>query len=151
MVLNGLLNGPYHLQLAAGWTGLLVRINAVMAVVFLPTTWLLTVRYGMTGAAVSWVLINLAYVVTVARLMHKRLLTQEMGAWYTRDLLMPLAAAVSAGLLLKLTVPAPTSSWSTVALLVVGLMGIYGFASIAANSVRAELGANLRLLMGRSA
>ena len=34
MVLNGIMNGPYYLQMAAGWTGLLVKVNLVMVLLF---------------------------------------------------------------------------------------------------------------------
>jgi len=149
MVLNGIMNGPYYLQLAAGWTGLLVRVNVVMVLVFVPAIFVLTERYGMTGAAVAWTLLNLVYVVLVARLMHRRLLTNEMWHWYGRDLLMPLSAAGAAAAAVKLLVPVQGGGVATFMVLMFALVCILLTSSLAASAVRGALSAQLRLVVGR--
>ena len=124
MVLNGIMNGPYYLQMATGWTDLLVKVNAVMVLVFVPLIYILTVEYSMIGAAVAWAVLNIAYVLVVARLMHRRLLQGEMWTWYMRDLLAPLSAGAVAALALKSFLPAQSGEVPTLVTLGVALAGI---------------------------
>jgi O-antigen/teichoic acid export membrane protein len=145
MVLNGIMNGPYNLQMAAGWTGLLVRVNAALVVVFIPTTYLLTRQFGMRGAATSWVLLNALYVAIVARLMHQRLLKDEMRAWYTHDLLMPLGASAAAALALRPFAPMQAGTIATIAFLAVAMVIILAVGSLSASVVRRDVTVQLRL------
>jgi O-antigen/teichoic acid export membrane protein len=147
MVLNAIMNGPYYLQLAVGWTGLLVRVNSAMVVLFVPITWALTVQFGMFGAASAWLLINGVYVVVVARLMHRRVLAGEMKEWYIRDLLLPIGLATVTGAALKSTLPASGTGWGTAAMLTLAMLGILAAASLAAGWVRSEVGLNVRSLV----
>jgi O-antigen/teichoic acid export membrane protein len=151
MMLNGVMNGPYHLQMAAGWTALLAKVNAVMVVVFLPAIYLLTKRFGVTGAALSWVLLNLTYVVVVARLMHRRLLRGEMAAWYVNDLLTPFAAAVATAFVLRMVIPFDVGLLGAVCLLGACLICILTAASLASSIVRGELRARVNVLIRRYA
>lgn len=150
MVLNGIMNGPYYLQMAAGWTGLLVRVNAVMVGIFLPTIYFLTRQYGMTGAATAWVLLNFVYVVTVARLMHQRLLRSEMRDWYLKDLIMPLSAGIAAGVALKSLLPSHLAVAPSIVVLAFSLFCILIASASAASLVRRELTGYLRPIVARA-
>src|SRR6266516_1132625 len=150
MVLNGIMNRPYYLQMAAGWTGLLVRGNLVLVLVFTPAIYVLTKQYEMTGAAVAWGLLNFVYVVIVVRLMHQRLLMHELRDWYTKDLLLPLCAAGAAAFAVKLLAPAPQGRLPTFVLLTLALAGTVLTAALAAGVVRGALGAHLKMVLGRS-
>lgn len=150
MVLNGIMNGPYYLQMAAGWTGLLVRVNTVMVCVFLPTIYFLTRRYGMTGAAGAWVLLNFVYVVTVARLMHQRLLLAEMRNWYLKDLVMPLSAGIAAGVLLKSVLPSHPAIAPSIVVLAFSLFCILVASASAASLVRQEVNGYLRPIVAQT-
>ena len=150
MVLNGTMNTPYSMQLAAGWTNLLVKTNAVMVVLFVPTIYLLTQRFNMTGAAVAWVLINVAYVLVVVQLMHRRLLTGELRAWYTKDLLMPLSAGGVTALVLRAVTPAQADPVPMVLFLGLALASILAASALAAAYVRSALTSQVRLILGRA-
>jgi O-antigen/teichoic acid export membrane protein len=139
MVLNGVMNTPFYLQMAAGWTDLLVKMNAVMVVVFVPMIYVLTQRFGVTGAAASWVLLNLAYVVVVVQVMHRRLLTNELKDWYTRDILLPLLAGAVAAFVLRQLFPIQAGTFPMIVFLGLSLTGILIASSLAANDVRTEL------------
>lgn len=98
--LNGLMNIPYALQLANGWTRLAIGMNAASLSVGIPYCLWAVSRYGTTGAASMWLLVNAFLVLTGIPLMHKRLLRGEMTRWYTQDIFPPMIAAglvVSAG------------------------------------------------------
>lgn len=98
--LNGVLNMPYALQLAAGWTGLSVWINAISVVLLAPATWWAATRYGAVGGAAAWGLLNVGYLVITPQLLHRKLLGAEKWRWYGQDVLMPGAVSVSVALAL---------------------------------------------------
>jgi O-antigen/teichoic acid export membrane protein len=137
MLLNGLMNGPYYLQMAAGWTDLLVRTNVVMVVIFVPVVIASVLMFGLIGAATAWVLINIAYLAFVTRVMHRRLLRGEMLTWYGRDILEPVAGAAVAGVLLRLLMPIQTGLLA--GYLTLALIGILAFSGLAAGRVRQDL------------
>jgi O-antigen/teichoic acid export membrane protein len=119
--LNGLMNLPYALQLAYGWTRLAFYQNLVAVMIVVPSTWWLGHRFGGIGAATVWVMLNLGYATIGIPLMHRRILRREMAKWYWRDILMPTVAAVTtAGILRMLLPPIPTNLYGIVALAAVG-------------------------------
>jgi O-antigen/teichoic acid export membrane protein len=150
MILNGIMHTPYYLQLAAGWTGLLVRTNVAMVLVFVPMTFALTQSFGPTGAAFSWVAINLTYVLVAARLMHRRLLVGELRHWYVRDLAMPLSASGAVALALHQLMPSYSDSVQLCIYLGLAFLATLLAASLAAGSVRDTLAGHIRLAVGRT-
>jgi hypothetical protein len=97
--LNGLMNLPYALQLAHGWTKLTFYTNIAAVALLAPALILIARRYGAVGAASVWVILNSCYVLITLQLMHRRLLPGEKRRWYVRDVSLPLAASlVVAGL-----------------------------------------------------
>jgi O-antigen/teichoic acid export membrane protein len=102
--LNGLMNVPYALQLAYGWTKLAFYINLVAIAILIPLMFLLTTYYGAIGAAVVWVILNSGYVLIGIQIMHTKLLKKEMFKWYYQDIIQPLIGVVSVGFLAQLIV-----------------------------------------------
>lgn len=100
-VMNGLMNGPYYLMMAAGWTSMMLKVNIVTVVWFVPALLWLVHRYGAMGAAASWLAVNAVYLVVTISLMHRRLLPAEKWRWYLEDLAMPLASSAACGLLVR--------------------------------------------------
>jgi O-antigen/teichoic acid export membrane protein len=97
---NGLMNIPYALQLAAGWTRLSVAINAAALVCMAPATWWAASRFGGVGGAAAWAALNIAYVVLTPQWLHRRLLPAHKWRWYLQDVCAPAAASLGAALLL---------------------------------------------------
>lgn len=93
--LNGVMNIPYALQLAAGWTSLSVWINIASVILLAPATWWAATNYGAAGGAAAWAALNLVVFVLTPQLLHRRLLPDEKWRWYGQDVVLP--AAVSAG------------------------------------------------------
>lgn len=89
-LLHGLMNIPYMIQLAYGWVSLSVWTNLVAALVAIPCLIWAVLRYGAIGAAATWLAINVAYLLIVASLMHRRILVDEKRAWYVRGVILPL-------------------------------------------------------------
>jgi O-antigen/teichoic acid export membrane protein len=107
--LHGLTNIPYALQLAAGWTRLALYTNVVAIIVLLPAIIVLAGRYGVVGAGIVWVALNVGYATIGVGIMHRRLLRGELTRWYVADVGLPLVASVAAAALVRVAVPTPSS------------------------------------------
>ena len=83
--LNGLMNLPYALQLAHGWTNLAIYQNVIAVIVLAPTVYFSTLRWGAVGAAGVWIVLNSAYMLIGVQVMHRRLLVAEKSSWYIND------------------------------------------------------------------
>jgi O-antigen/teichoic acid export membrane protein len=149
-VLNAVMNSPHYLQLASGWTSLLVKTNAAMVIVFVPATYVLAVQFGMMGAAIAWVLVNLTYVLLVAGLMHKRLLVGHLREWYVDDLARPMLAGATACATIRLLIPVPQATASAIAVLGFALFATLAASGLAASRVRASVGLQVRLAVERA-
>ncbi|MBB5700144.1 oligosaccharide flippase family protein [Sphingomonas yantingensis] len=97
---------PYMLQLAAGWSGLAMRMNALSVLIVFPTLLLVVPRSGMIGAAFTWVGLNLLALMITIQIMHRRLLRTEMRSWYLHDVLVPVSASFLIAGLCRLAFPA---------------------------------------------
>jgi O-antigen/teichoic acid export membrane protein len=90
-LLNTLMTPSYFLQIANGWTSLIVTMNFIALAVILPALVIAVPRYGPIAAAVCWIGINLPYYGIMVPRMHQRLLPSELWAWWGRDTLLPIA------------------------------------------------------------
>jgi O-antigen/teichoic acid export membrane protein len=88
--LNGLMNPPFALQLAFGWTRLSLLKNIIAAILLVPLIIVLTLRYGAVGAATAWLILNLGCVIFEIPVMHGKILRTEMWSWYWKDVCVPL-------------------------------------------------------------
>lgn len=114
--LNGLMNIPYALQLANGWTRLSLGLNALTLVLIVPLCLWAVPRYGMTGAALLWLVPNLISIVVGIPLMHRHLLRGQALRWLLRDNLPALLAGFGAALSLSALFPELPRSLSGLAL-----------------------------------
>ena len=109
--LNGIMNVPYALQLAAGWTSLSVWINLVAIAVLAPATWWAAMRWGATGGAAAWAALNLGCLVLTPHVLHRRVLASEKWRWYLQDVLLPAIVGVVVVLLFRVLGQATESRW----------------------------------------
>lgn len=91
--LNCLMTTPYLMQLAHGWTRLIIQINLVAVVFLVPAIVVLVPLYGAVSAAWCGVILNAGYLIFNVQLMHQRLLRTERMSWYVNDIGLPFAAA----------------------------------------------------------
>jgi O-antigen/teichoic acid export membrane protein len=145
--LNGLINAPYALQLAHGSTRLPLVSNIIALALGIPFC-ILGVRYwGMSGAACLWLAINVTYVLLLIPLIHRRLLPREIGSWYLRDVLPPLATALTATLLAKWTIPTLQRDLSGLVWLLVIGMTVLATTAMASAGVRSLLNGLVRRML----
>lgn len=120
--LNGLMNLPYGLQLAYGWTNLALALNTVFVVTLVPGVTALTALYGAVGGAIMWLALNAIYLAIGVPLTHRRLLRGEARRWYIEDVGLPSLAAVLVilfgMLVLKRPLPLPFLAVGIVATLI---------------------------------
>jgi O-antigen/teichoic acid export membrane protein len=134
--LNGLMNLPYALQLANGWTRLTVAMNMTSLLLGIPFCLWAVSQHGMVGAACLWLLINLGFFTIGIPLMHRRLLRQEMRTWYLRDILPPMLAATAVAVAFGVTLPSTTRDIKGVFVLSVVSISTLCAAAIASPLVR---------------
>ena len=137
--LNGLMNIPYALQLAHGWTRLAAGLNAASLAVGIPLCLWAVSRYGMVGAALPWLLANLVSVVVGIPWMHQRLLPGQAWRWYLQDNLPPLLAGVGVALALHALLPTLTRSLAGLAWLGLASGATLLVCALTASPVRAAL------------
>jgi O-antigen/teichoic acid export membrane protein len=92
--INGIMNLPYALQLASGWTKLSFLKTVIAVILFVPLIIYMTTRYGAVGAASVWLVLNIGLVLFEIPIMHLRLLRKEKWRWYWQDVCLPLVACV---------------------------------------------------------
>jgi O-antigen/teichoic acid export membrane protein len=145
--LNGLMNLPYALQLAYGWTSIGLRINTFFIVILVPAIYFMTTRYGAVGAAAVWVTLNSIYMLIGVPLTHQRLLKGEAWKWFSLDVCPPLLAAAVVVGVVRMTIETPMSpiiAFST-------LSGSFLVAVIAATFASTGLRGTLMVRLGRVA
>jgi O-antigen/teichoic acid export membrane protein len=105
---NGLMNIPYALQLATGWTRLAFFVNLVSVILLVPLMILLTKLYGAPGAASVWEIVNGSAIIFSIQIMHRRLLPAEKWRWYGIDVGLPFAATLLFAGAFRLAIPVPS-------------------------------------------
>jgi O-antigen/teichoic acid export membrane protein len=93
-MLNAMMNIPFALQLAYGWTRLGLFINLALLIIILPLLVVLAGVYGTVGAAAAWAILNFAYVLVGIPLTHSRLLVGEARSWLEQDILPAVAVSI---------------------------------------------------------
>lgn len=93
--INGLMNIPYALQLAFGFTKFGIIGNIISVLVLVPFMIILTKWYGVVGAASVWLILNLGYMFISLPIMHIWLLTSEKWRWYKYDMFIPFIVSLT--------------------------------------------------------
>ena len=93
--INGIMNMPYALQLAFGWTSLSFLKTLIAVILFVPLIIYMTAHYGAIGAACTWLTLHLGLFFFEIPIMHTRLLHKEKWRWYLQDVFLPLVAIVA--------------------------------------------------------
>lgn len=87
--LNAMLNIPYALQLAHGWTRLALITTSIAVVVLVPTLIVMIENFGLIGAASIWVMLNAGNVLFTLPIVHAKFLSGEYRRWLLTDFALP--------------------------------------------------------------
>lgn len=146
-LMNGLMNLPYMLQLAHGWTSLAVKINLVAVMLVLPSLAWFVQRDGAEGAAWVWFALNAGYVLVTAQLMHRRILPELKWPWYRTAVARPLLAGLVACIVLRQILPQPSSRPMTTVFLAFAGVLVALVVMLALRDVRQRLVATCSVLL----
>jgi O-antigen/teichoic acid export membrane protein len=115
---------PYALQLAFGNSRLPLVINSTLLVIFVPLLIVLSVKFGIVGAAAAWAILNLLYLFLGTWLTHQELLPGIGWRWLGGDVGVPLFASlilVGGGCLAVRTLDLPAPAAMLIGLALAGL------------------------------
>jgi O-antigen/teichoic acid export membrane protein len=140
---NGLMNPPYALQLAFGWTKLSVLKNIIAVILLVPLIIIMAMRYGATGAASVWLFLNIGYVFFEIPTMHRRLLRKEKWRWYWQDVTVPLVAGLSIAVLGRLIFNRTSSQFMMLLYLMIISVLTVGITLISVPTMRSRLYSHL--------
>lgn len=85
-LLNSMVNMPYIIQLAQGWTSLFFWANALSLMLLVPSMIFAASEWGAIGGAIVWPLLNTFYVIFCVLIMHRRILRGEFTKWLFQDI-----------------------------------------------------------------
>jgi len=136
---NGLMNLPYALQLAYGWTSLGLTTTISLTIVVIPALLFMATHYGGVGAAFVFLGLQMLNMLVGLPLTHRRLLQHEMTTWLLRDVGPPLAASLLAVGIARVVIPGQMSPASTLAILVAVLLAALVAAASLAPYIRERL------------
>jgi O-antigen/teichoic acid export membrane protein len=88
---------PYALQLAQGDTRVPLTINVALLVVVLPLAWILVEQRAAVGAALSWLIFQVLYLLIGSWITHRRFLQGSYWRSLTHDVAVPALIAASFG------------------------------------------------------
>jgi O-antigen/teichoic acid export membrane protein len=92
---------PYALQLAHGATLVSFWLNLGAIIVLGPSLTVLTLHYGIVGAALVWPVLNGAYVLIQVPLIHLWYMRGATAKWFFVDVGRPLVAILCANLMVR--------------------------------------------------
>jgi O-antigen/teichoic acid export membrane protein len=112
-LLQALLVVPYYVALAYGNVRLNIQIGISSVLLITPLLILLIMKYGILGAGISWLVLNLCTLPAYMYLLHQKFLRGELRRWYARSFVRPMLAALPLVLIGRLLLPYPSSRfWS---------------------------------------
>ncbi len=140
VVLNGFLNVPFYIQMAHGWTKIIITSALIAICIFTPTMIFSVIRYGAIAGAVCWTLLNLFHLLVDVQVMHRYTLKGEQWKWYFADILKPFIIAVGITYLLKLMLNTESDSTFT-QIIIIGIIlaFVYVCTAFATETTRREI------------
>lgn len=91
--INGLMNVPYAVQLAAGKTRIPLFTNLVGLAFLLPALLHASTKYGAIGAAMAWLSFNVIYMIITVIIMQRLALTGGTRRWLLMDVALPFSTS----------------------------------------------------------
>jgi O-antigen/teichoic acid export membrane protein len=128
--INGIMNLPYALQLAFGWTKLSFFKTLIAVILLVPLIIYMTMHYGAIGAAGVWLVLNMGMFFFEIPIMHLRLLRKEKWRWYLQDVCLPLAVCILIAGLGRILINGPISQFMMLLNLIIVSALTLGMAAI---------------------
>lgn len=84
---NAAMSAPYTLSVATGYTRLPLFINLLGVGVYVPVLYTMIEKWGLDGAALGWLLLNLYYVLCLLPLTQRAIMKASALPWLRENLL----------------------------------------------------------------
>jgi O-antigen/teichoic acid export membrane protein len=126
---------PYYLALAHGNVRLNLTLGFASVILITPLLIVLILRYGIAGAGLSWLILNVITLPPFMYFLHRKSLPGELRSWILRDVGRPLLAVLPVLLLCRWLLTVPSSRFLALAML--GL--VWAFSTCAAVSAVPDL------------
>lgn len=135
--INGIMQLPFTVQIAYGWTRLLVIGNMIAVAIIVPAFLIFVPRYGVMAAAWIWLATNTGYMLFMVSVMHARILRNEKWKWYLADVFVPslVGLSIMLGMITLATEHIGTSQLILAIFLVIGAIFV-----LAATATATQLG-----------
>jgi len=134
--LNGFLHIPYYLQLANGWTRIIITTALIGICVITPTMLITVSYYGATAGAASWLMVNFLTIIINVYSLHKYTLKGEQWKWYFVDIIKPFVVALAVAFCGKLFLETNASQLKTFFILSITGFAAYALTALSLKSVR---------------
>lgn len=86
---------PFRLALSAAWTRLPIYLGGCSIIVIVPLYIFLIQKYGVTGAGISWIVLNCGSGLFFVFFLHRRLLRGHAPRWLLRDMVPSLVLSLT--------------------------------------------------------
>ncbi len=93
--INGLLNVPYSLMLAQGWTKWIIVHSLIASVIVAFMLYWAVPLYGAVASASILVVLNCIMLFTIIIPHHVRMMPGQVKIWYVNDTIIPVAVSVA--------------------------------------------------------
>jgi O-antigen/teichoic acid export membrane protein len=104
-MVNAVLGIPYEMTVARGWSIYGFYQNLISVILIVPLMIVLVWKQGALGAAISWLILNIGYLLVAPSIMASRTLPKgELQRWYLYDLGIPFLVCVVVGLVMRFTI-----------------------------------------------
>ena len=100
-MLNGYMNLPYTLQIAHGWTSLILKINSFSVIFLIVMLMCLIPLFGVIAAPIILCVLYGVHFTLMVFFMHKKILVKTSWQWLSRVILWPFICTSIGFLLLK--------------------------------------------------
>jgi O-antigen/teichoic acid export membrane protein len=104
---------PYYIAVAHGNIRLNLKIGIWSVIVITPLLFFLVLRYGVVGAGISWLVMNLCTLPPYMYFLHRHFLPGELRQWFFGAVGRPLAATLACMFLARWLAPETTSRLGT--------------------------------------
>lgn len=149
--LYNLLDVPYSLVVAYGWTKLGFYQQLISAVVLIPLMVMLTLQFGGMGAAFTKVLLSLAYLVFIPPIVYRKfpVLEGRLMGFYITDTGFPLLAVLTVAGIGYWLIPPTLSTVQFLVVMVLITLITFGAAVLSAGEIRNSVCEQFGLLYKR--
>lgn len=145
------MSAPHALAVATGHTEIPLLVNLAAVVLYVPVLVILVLRWEGVGAALAWLLLNIAYVLSLLPLVQGRIVGQRTIDWLTANVIPFVVSGIIAfgtarAVLVATGWAGPFQVWGTIAL--AGLAYAVTAFLFLDRSLRADIRSSLKAVVG---